>query len=169
MFLAADVQYQGDTGFAAGVVFPFWDSATPEAQYVVRCPDVAPYVPGNFYLRELPCLLRLLDAVRLPIDCVIVDGFVFLDGVKRPGLGKHLFDALDGRTPVVGVAKSAFAGIREDCAVFRGGSRRPLYVTSIGLSSVAARAGVASMHGGYRLPVLLKAVDQLCRAEAKRF
>lgn len=169
MFLATDVQYLGDTGFAAGVAFSGWEAPVPEAQYVVRCPDVAPYEPGNFYRRELPCLMRLLDAVRVSVDCILVDGFVFLDGVLRPGLGKHLFDALDGRVPVVGVAKSAFTGISGDCAVLRGGSQRPLYVTSIGMSGADARAGVGAMHGEYRLPALLKGVDQLCRAEAKRF
>ena len=48
------------------------------------------YVPGEFYKRELPCIIKLLDLVEEHIDCIIIDGFVYLDGDTRPGLGKHI-------------------------------------------------------------------------------
>lgn len=37
------------------------------------------------------------------------------------------------------------------------------FVTAVGESLSAAKAGVARMHGSHRIPTLLKAVDQLCR------
>jgi deoxyribonuclease V len=63
-YVACDVQYVGDTGFAAGICF---NSLTDEfpgrvAQAVV-CP-VADYMPGEFYRRELPCLLELLRTLE---------------------------------------------------------------------------------------------------------
>jgi deoxyribonuclease V len=47
--------------------------------------------------------------------------------------------------------------------VLRGGSARPLYVTAAGLSADEAARRVRDMHGPYRIPTLLKRVDQLCR------
>jgi len=47
--------------------------------------------------------------------------------------------------------------------VLRGDSRRPLYVTAAGLDPAAAALHVRSMHGPFRIPTLLKRVDQLCR------
>ena len=49
-------------------------------------PGVAPYRPGEFYLRELPPLravLADLDALGL----LVADGYADLDPGGRPGLG----------------------------------------------------------------------------------
>jgi Deoxyinosine 3''endonuclease (endonuclease V) len=68
MILAADVQY-GDTGAqAAGVLFTDWPAAAPERTLLVHLPEVAEYVPGEFYRRELPCLLRLGGGVAGPLS-----------------------------------------------------------------------------------------------------
>jgi deoxyribonuclease V len=91
-----------------------------------------------------------------------VDGYVWL-GPGEKGLGAHLFDALEGRTPVVGVAKNPFYSATEAVEVRRGGSERPLYTTSVGMPVEQAAAGVRSMAGPYRLPEMLKRVDRLCR------
>lgn len=166
MILAVDVQYRDNTGFCAGVLFDAWTSGEAAATLVSSTPDVGEYVPGEFYKRELPCILNLLEHVHEPLEYIVIDGFVFLDGESRPGLGKHLYDALQGSIPVIGVAKSTFAGMDDSCKVFHGGSGRPLYVTAIGCAAEHARQAVAMMHGAYRLPTMLKAVDQLCRQAA---
>ena len=48
--------------------------------------------------------------------------------------------------------------------MLRGGGARALWVTAIGLDADEAAERVRRMHGTYRLPTLLKHVDQLCRS-----
>ncbi|MCA9705979.1 MAG: endonuclease V, partial [Myxococcales bacterium] len=122
----------------------------------------APYVPGQLYLRELPCLLAVLERVARPLDAVLVDGYAVLDDLGRPGLGAHLHAALERRVPVVGVAKTHFRGSTA-VEVLRGGSTRPLYVTAVGMGPERAAEGVGRMHGPHRIPTLLRRVDRLCR------
>ncbi|MBW8851050.1 MAG: endonuclease V [Xanthomonadales bacterium] len=161
--LATDVHYTEPGAVAAGVLFDDWCAAAPLRTVTSRLDTVEAYAPGAFYRRELPCLLGLLREHALHPDVIVVDGHVFLDDAGRAGLGKHLFDALDGRVPVIGVAKTAFAGMDARFAVLRGDSRRPLYVTAAGLPLAQAQAHVRAMHGAHRVPTLLKAVDRLCR------
>lgn len=166
MILAVDVHYTDPGAVAAGVCFEDWRDARPSRTCISCFDAVAPYEPGAFYRRELPCLLGLLREHALQPDLIVVDGYVFLDDDGRPGLGKHLFDALDGRVPVIGVAKTAFVGIGTDHEVLRGDSARPLYVSAAGMLLADAKAHVLAMHGAHRLPTLLKAVDRACRDAA---
>lgn len=171
LLLALDVCYERDGGaLAAGVGFETWDAAAPAAEFDVRIETTHAYEPGAFYKRELPCLLRAIEAFRaLPlaegrvIECIVVDGYVDLDANGRPGLGRHLYDALESRIAVVGVAKTAFAGIGPAHEVLRGASARPLFVTAAGLDLEAAKRAVLSMHGPHRIPTLLNRVDRLSR------
>jgi deoxyribonuclease V len=166
MILAVDVHYPGCGAIVAGVLFEDWPCGEASRTCLTRMSEVADYVPGAFYLRELPCLLGLLREHALQPDVIVVDGHVFLDGAGRPGLGKHLFDALDGRVPVIGVAKTAFVGMDPRFEVRRGDSARPLCVTAAGLPLDEAQARIRAMHGAHRLPTLLKLVDRLCRDAA---
>lgn len=168
MILATDVHYLETGAMAAGVLFRNWQEARSERVVLAEVVEVAEYVPGEFYQRELPCLLALLDKLKKEPDCIIVDGFVFLDGHQAPGLGKHLYDALDGRIPVVGVAKSVFKDSPPETEIYRGESKHPLYVTSVGIPLEEAKAHIAGMHGKYRLPTLLKQADQVCRKNARQ-
>lgn len=163
MIVATDVRYDEDarTALAAAVAFDAWTDAEPRREWTVEVDGVADYVPGSFYERELPCLLAVLEPVRAVLSAVVVDGHVWL-GPSRPGLGHHLYEALDRRVPVVGVAKSRFHG-GFATEVLRGDTTRPLYVTAIGLPVEQATAHVRDMHGPYRLPTLLKRVDVLTR------
>lgn len=163
MILATDVHYTPYGATAAAVAFSDWAAERPERLYVSRSNDVKAYRPGHFYERELPCLLRLLEESGAEPAIVLVDGYVYLDGHSLPGLGKRLFDALGGRVKVVGVAKSAYRGIGEEFAVLRGASRRPLYVTSVGEDLAVAKAGVLTMAGRDRIPLMLRLADQLSR------
>ncbi len=164
MNLAVDVQYQNGCGYVAGVLFEHWDAQVPSATCAHVQAGVAEYVPGQFYQRELPCILGLLATMEHLPATIVIDGFVFLDGHERPGLGKHLNDALDGKVAVIGVAKSAFHGIGDAHRVLRPGSAKPLFVTCIGTELEVAKAQLLAMHGPHRMPVLLKLADQLCRA-----
>lgn len=163
--LATDVQYDDSTksACAAGVMFSSWSSEKPDAIYLTTVEHVADYVPGEFYKRELPCLLTLLAEHSLKPDIIVIDGFVHLDGAGRPGLGSFLYEALNRGVVIIGVAKTPFAGIPDNWAVLRGSSTRPIYVTSEGIPLEDAKRAVASMHGQNRKPTLLTAVDHACR------
>jgi deoxyribonuclease V len=139
-----------------------WSDGMPVHELVRHFPQAQPYTPGQFYQRELPCLLGILDEVSSDVTAVVIDAYVWLDAQHRPGLGAHLYSALGSRTPVVGVAKSAFAGAPA-IPVLRGQSLSPLFVTSQGIPPEEAAAHVREMHGTFRIPTLLKRVDQLSR------
>lgn len=164
MLLAADVHYSDDGAMAAAVAFTDWGSATPSKSWVLRFSGPpAPYEPGQFYRRELPFLLSLVEHARseFDLDAVVVDGHVWLTP-GRPGLGKHLFESLGRSVPVVGIAKSAYHG-GVATPICRGQSRRPLFVSSVGIEEAEAVRLVAGMHGDGRLPTIVRVVDRLAR------
>ena len=158
---ALDVDYRPDRAVTACVVFKTWLSEHVLESIVNTTAAAAEYASGEFYLRELPCLLGAIARCSAPPRVIVVDGHVWL-GPERPGLGAHLHRALGGATPVVGVAKNPFHGAPA-LPVLRGGSARPLWVTAIGLDPAEAAAQVTAMHGPHRVPTLLRLVDQLCR------
>lgn len=168
MLLAVDTYY-GQNACTIGLLFENWRSSQP-LRVICDCVENPreEYVPGQFYKKELPCILRVLqqlsDQERTALDAIIVDGFVYLDDQKRPGLGRRLYDTLEYKIPVVGVAKTNFASIDElKVPVLRGESSKPLYVTSVGIPLSEAASAVQSMDGIYRMPTLLKLVDHYSR------
>ena len=165
MIYAFDSYYFADHVVTAAVTFSHWESGEVLEELTTRTPAAAEYVPGEFYKRELPGILSLLRPRDLsPHDLLIVDGYVFLDDAGAPGLGKHLYDALDGKIPVVGVAKKKFKTINEALReVRRGESERPLFVTAVGVDLDYAAGKVGGMAGAYRMPEMLKVVDRLGR------
>jgi deoxyribonuclease V len=166
MIAATDVQYHDadKSAIAACVLFENWDAATPAREWTVRVEGVAEYIPGQFYKRELPCLLQLLTPVLPELTAIVVDGYVWLGDESHLGLGGHLWRALDHKIPVVGVAKTFFMGAAPVAEVLRGESTKPLFVSAAGLALTEAQKNVQAMHGVHRLPTLLKRVDTLCRA-----
>ncbi|MGV3663214.1 MAG: endonuclease V [Prosthecobacter sp.] len=166
MIACLDVHYTETVAHAAAVVFDDWTAAAALEEKVVRVEDIQPYVPGEFYRRELPCLLAILQALP-PVEIVVIDGYVWL-GSSKPGLGAHLHQALGGAVVVIGVAKTKYASADAACVVeiLRGTSERPLYITAAGMSAEAAAEHVRSMRGDYRTPTLLRCVDHLCRHAA---
>jgi deoxyribonuclease V len=164
MIACVDVDYRGDEAAAACVLSAGWADEAPAGELVERVVGVAPYVPGQFYKRELPCLLAVLRRVTQPIDVVVIDGYVWLEDESRPGLGAHLYEALGKRVPVVGVAKTQFLSAKLAVAVVHGTlSTKPLFVTAAGMSVNEAADRVRAMHGTHRVPTLLKRADALCR------
>ena len=162
MILAVDVDYRGDKAVAAGVVFEKWSDKESIREIVVSVPEVKEYIPGRFYQRELPCIKALLKELDTEIECIIVDGYVYLGSDDAPGLGAHLFKALEGSVTVIGVAKKPFKDTPKSAELLRGKSKRPLYVTAQGVDVAVAKQYIAKMHGKNRMPTLLKRVDQLC-------
>lgn len=162
MIVCVDVDYREQATVAGCVGFAEWASPAPAFELVHRIPGpAAAYRPGVLYQRELPCILAALGELPQPADMVVVDGYVWLhDG--RKGLGAHLYHALAGAVPVVGVAKNRFRGAPA-VEVRRGSSARPLYVTAAGVDPARASDGVRRMSGEHRIPDLLKLADRLAR------
>ncbi len=163
MILTTDVAYRDDTATAAGILHADWLTDTAVQTIIKKIDPVAPYASGQFYRRELPCILAVLADVDCVLDAIIVDGYVDLGHARKPGLGRHLFESLGEAVPVIGVAKRPFADTPDACRVFRGKSKTPLYVTVAGMPVSRAKSHVRAMHGGYRIPTLLKLADRLCR------
>jgi deoxyribonuclease V len=161
MIAFLDVHYEDDAAYAAAVLCEAWEAARPTLEKVVRVEHVAAYESGSFYKRELPCLLAVLEVIPRP-NHIVIDGNVWLDDAK-PGLGAHLFEALKGEVPIIGIGKTAYRGSTSAQPVLRGTSQRPLYVTAAGIDPVIAADLVKHMHGPYRIPTLITKVDQLCR------
>ncbi|PZO36968.1 MAG: endonuclease V [Pseudanabaena frigida] len=163
MIFAVDVDYRDSKAVAAGIGFNDWEDSIPANTFIEQTDKVEDYQPGEFYKRELPIILLLLEKLLELPEIIIIDGYVYLDRYKKAGLGHHLYNALEGKVAVIGVAKSRFKDIPTEAEVFRGDSNRPLFVTAIGIDETEARNFIKKMHGDNRLPTILKAVDRLCR------
>lgn len=166
MFAAADVQYHDNGVARAAAVLAtsaaLWPAA---AEKTVDVADVAPYVPGEFWRRELPCLRAVL-ANLAGLELLVIDGYVDLDPAGRPGLGARAHEEFG--VPVIGVAKTRFATATHAIPVLRGssGATNPLYVTAAGLPLADAADLVREMAGRYRLPDALRRADALARGRA---
>jgi len=161
MILAVDVYYKENVAKAASVLFD-WDSETPHEVASVYIDDVEEYTSGEFYKRELPCILSILKEVDLSkIEAIVIDGYVFLDNDELPGLGARLWEELDKKTPVIGIAKAPFAKNTETVVkVSRPGSSKPLFVSAVGFDLATAADLVKNMPGKYRIPQVLQVLDK---------
>ena len=164
MFVCVDVHYYDDRAAAACLLFKNWSDAMPASQFRTTISKITPYVAGQFYLRELPCILEVLELVDENIDVFVIDGYVWLDDGRTPGLGAHLYHKLQRRTPVIGVAKTQYRPSEAAHEVLRGKSEKPLYITAVGIDPSIAASCIKKMHGEFRIPTLLKMVDQISRS-----
>jgi deoxyribonuclease V len=159
-----DAAYRGERAVGAAVLITDWRAGAP-IEIVTAAAEAAPYEPGAFYKRELPVLVAVLGRITVPLSAVVIDGYVWLDRAEeKPGLGAHLWQAIDRACPVMGVAKTAFADDHWSIPVLRGKSGRPLYVTAVGMGLDTAVEAVRSMAGAHRIPEMLKLADRKARA-----
>lgn len=167
MKLAVDAYYTGNKAKVVGVLFENFSDEKP-LKIISKVVDVvAPYESGSFYKRELPCIVLLLQDLDVrDISLIVIDGFVYLDDDGRYGLVGHLYERLECGVQVVGVAKSPFKGgcklVREIC---RGESKRPLFVSAVGTDLDEAAQLVKGMSGEFRLPSLLKILDDETKSD----
>jgi deoxyribonuclease V len=158
---ATDVHYPSTGGARAALVVA--EDRRFEyivAEYVRWSNDAAAYQSGSFATRELPAITTLLQQAEA-LDLIVIDGYVDLDPDGRPGLGARLHERIG--IPVVGVAKSRFRTATHAVAVQRGGTKRPLYVTTVAMAIDEAAQLVAGMSGPHRIPDALRRVDALAR------
>lgn len=163
MKLAVAVHFDGTQAHAAAVAFDAWDAAEAAKTYVSRIAHVENVPRGELDLRELPCVMQLLREHGLAPELILVDGFVHLDADETPGLGRHLYQALGGQVPIVGVSKKRLPGLSAQFEVMREEEAPPLFVTCAGLDIGAAKARLRAMHGRKRVPTLMKLVARLAK------
>ena len=163
MIACFDVHYDDQGANAAAILFEQWTDDWPAEQLVVRCENVGDYQAGSFYQRELAPLRAVIDQIAVPVHTFVIDAYCHLSEDRAPGLGDYLYQSLAEDAVVIGVAKNRFRGTDHAVEVFRGDSKRPLFVSSIGVEYQAAANRIQSVAGRNREPTLLKAVDRLCR------
>jgi len=165
MIYAFDTFYYEDFAKTVCIAFEDWNSETESFIYSENTEISADYESGAFYKRELPCILSLLKKIDLKEgDLIIVDGYVTLDNSGQIGLGGYLYESLNKKYPVIGIAKNGFASednLRK--TIFRGESKTPLFLTAGGIDTDDIKIKVENMYGAYRIPTLLKKLDQLTR------
>lgn len=160
MILALDVHYGAQNARAVGGLFN-WNDDVPGELVIVNINEVEDYIPGEFYKRELPCLIKIIEHIGLEyIEAIVIDGYVYIDNELSPGLGGRLYEILERRVPVIGVAKTSFLKNKDTVKeITRGESKNPLYISSIGIDLNLAALLVSQMKGNYRMPDILKMVD----------
>jgi len=165
MILAFDTYYFDQKAKTVCLEFAKWNEDKDFKIHSETIDNVEEYIPGAFYKRELPCILSLLQQIDLStIEVIVVDGFVYLNDEEKYGLGGYLYEKLNKKIPIIGVAKTNFASIEKNKkALFRGDSKKPLYITSIGIDLEEAYQKVESMAGDFRFPTLLKELDRLTK------
>ncbi|MEZ0128697.1 endonuclease V [Flavobacterium sp. LBUM151] len=165
MILAFDTYYFDGKAKTVCLEFEKWNESENFKIHTEIIDNVEEYIPGEFYRRELPCIMSLLNQIDLKtVDVIIVDSFVYLDDEKKYGLGGHLYEKLNKEIPIIGVAKTNFASIEKDkIDILRGDSQKPLFITAIGIELDDVVQKVASMAGEFRIPTLLKELDRLTK------
>jgi deoxyribonuclease V len=159
-----DVAYGEDAAAAAAVLIREWQADKPDEVVTRRfAHKSAAYKPGAFFERELPLLLPLIHDIAQPLLAIVIDGYVWLGADQKPGLGAHLYAALEQRVPVVGVAKTAYRGDTWSVPVLRGRSERPLFVTAAGIELDQVARQIRTMHGANRIPTILAMADRAAR------
>ncbi|WP_064967940.1 endonuclease V [Tenacibaculum ovolyticum] len=161
MILAFDTYYFDNKAKTVCVSFNSWVDKEPLNVYSEITENIAEYEPGSFYKRELPCILSLLKQIDIKqIELIIVDSFVLLDDNNKLGLGGHLFEKLNRKIPIIGVAKSGFHSNNINTRkLLRGNSKKPLFISSIGIELNLAYDNIKSMNGAFRMPTLLQILD----------
>ncbi len=166
MIQAIDVHYKKKYAKAVGVLFD-WDDETPKEIITTIVKEVAEYESGQFYKRELPCILELLKQIDLDkVEYIIVDGHVYVNNDKTLGLGGHLHHSLKEKIPVIGVAKNSFINTEKvSFPIYRGESRQPLFVSAIGTDIDEMSNKIKNMRGNFRIPTILKELDRLTKED----
>jgi deoxyinosine 3'endonuclease (endonuclease V) len=162
MIYAFDSYYEEDKTRCVCLGFENWKSEEPKIEIVIEEGIHEEYISGEFYKRELPGILKILEKIALTHqDLIIIDGYVFIDNSGSLGLGGHLYNAIKQECPVVGVAKNRRKGLdmlMEE--IYRGRSTKPLYVSSIGIGLIEVSRQIIDMRGIYRIPDMLRLLDQ---------
>ena len=166
MIACVDTQYLDSPTCAARtglVMFEQWSDSVAAIELAIEhAGPLEDYIPGEFFKRELPCILDAVTPYLDRIETIVVDGYVHLGG-DQPGLGLKLFEELNRQKVIIGVAKKRFHSADQAIEIVRGQSSRPLFVTAAGIDVDTAAENVYAMAGQFRIPTLIKRADSLAR------
>ncbi|GGF23521.1 endonuclease V [Flavobacterium limi] len=165
MILAFDTYYFENKAKTVCISFDSWADQKNYNVHSKIIENIEEYKSGEFYKRELPSIVSLLENIKFKnIEAIIVDGYVYLDDNEKLGLGGHLYKYLKEEIPIIGVAKTNFATLEKNKRqLTRGKSIKPLYITSIGIDLDKAKKLIENMDGLNRIPTLLKTLDRLTK------
>lgn len=168
MIIAFDTYYFNEKAKTVGLSFNNWNDLLEQSVHTEIIENVTEYTSGEFYKRELPCILSLSKTLNLHLyETIVVDGFVYLDDNGKYGLGGHLYETLGKSIPIIGVAKTDFISLTEKKRkLLRGESIKPLYVTAIGMDIDEAAEKIQFMSGDFRIPTLLKKLDTITKVKS---
>ena len=166
MKLVMDFHIEADAARVAAVAFDDWAAFEGTKNYSLRIEHVEKPAKGELDLRALPWLVQLLDAHRLQPEVIVFDGFVHLDAQETPALGRRLYDALGGRTAVIGASKAGMKDAPAQFEVYREDETPPLIITCAGIDLGAAKARIRMMHGKKRMPTLMKLAARVAKGNA---
>lgn len=161
MIVIIDVDYrENNTAKATGVILNDFSSKQPLAIVNSYIENVEPYVSGEFYKRELPCVKRLFEEHQLKPLVTIIDGYQNLNESKA--LGEYIAEELTEHI-VIGIAKNKHINDPGSEEVFRGTSKKPLYITHSHSNESKLGDLIQEMAGENRLPDMVKLADTECR------
>ena len=157
-----DVHYSKGNTNTGVVIFEHWDDNSAKFEFTIAGITSEEYISGQFYKLELPCILNAIRTIEVNLETIIIDGYVWLDTNKK-GLGSYLYDALECKIPIIGVAKNFFLSTSSSIKLIRGKSKKPLFISTQGIDQIEAAESIKCMHGEFRIPYLIKRADQLSR------
>jgi deoxyribonuclease V len=165
MILALDTYYFENKAKTVALEFSSWSDNIETVLYSEVLENIEEYISGEFYKRELPCILSLISKIDVKkIEFIIIDGYVFVDDNSKLGLGGFLYEKLSKKIPIIGVAKTDFISLTKNkISLLRGKSKNPLFISSIGINLNEATEKIKQMSGEFRIPTLLKKLDTLTK------
>lgn len=160
--LALDVAYKGSQYKGVGIVFSEWTQGEPSEVIEIKGRNNAPYIPGEFWKKEVPILKELCKNLD-QIKTIIVDGFLEVLDDRTEELNssfyEHLMKELKGwKGQVIGIAKSDFGETGKKGYALRwerGG--KPLWIQW--KNGKDPTKNLKEMKGDKRLPDLLQFLD----------
>lgn len=164
MVVIIDVDYDEETrkGHVAGIVVK--EILAEQEEYVLTAivTEIEDYIPGQFYRRELKSIESIICQMNIEdIEMIVVDGYAD-SGTEEHALGTYVYEKY--KIPVIGIGKNRYNRcVLKNIEVYRGDSKKPLYVTSKGIDNEQAKKLVGKMAGKYRLPYLVKIADNRAR------
>jgi exodeoxyribonuclease-5/deoxyribonuclease V len=164
MIVIIDADYNEEIGKAhiAGIVAETIFDEKEKMVVTAISDEIGEYIPGQFYKRELKSVELIIAQLEVSqIKLIVVDGYADF-GTDKLALGAYVFEKYN--IPVIGIGKNKFEGCKvPETEVYRGDSKKPLYVTCKGISLAEAKEMVEKMAGEYRLPYLVKYADSKAR------
>lgn len=161
--IAIDTYYRSEQeAYTVGIIFEEWDDKKPLSIVDDVNETFDRYIPGEFYKRELPCILRILNKINiLEFDSIILDGYIDLkdnEGNIKPGLGRRLCSKINihDDLDIIGIAKSLYCRTDEISYKLVRNSSKALYCQSLRGNSLDF---LKYLDGDYRIPTLLKLLD----------